>query len=84
MNKAAIHEPSVFKLIILVACIVVAMFFVAALMALVFMPNQLITGMPFEDMAFLLPLALSAICSASVLAWYVQSYRSRSKSNEKH
>jgi len=79
MNKAAIHEPSLFKLIILVACIVVAMFFATALTALVFMPNQLITGMPFEDMTFLLPLALSTLCSASVLAWYVQSHRSRSK-----
>lgn len=79
MSKAAIHEPSVFKLIILVACIVVAMSFTAALMALAFMPNQLITGMPFEDMTFLLPLALSAICSASVLAWYVRSHRSRSR-----
>lgn len=81
MNKAPIHEPSLFKLIILVACIVVAMFCATALVALVFMPNQLITSMPFEDITFLLPLTLSAICSASVLAWYVLSRRSRSKSN---
>ncbi len=79
MNKAAIHEPSLFKLIILVACIVVAMFVATLLMALVFMPNQLITGMPSEDITFLLPLALSTICSASILAWYVQLHRSRFK-----
>jgi len=79
MNKAAVHEASLFKLIILVACIVVAMFFATALVALAFMPNQLITGMSSEDITFLLPLALSVVCSASVLAWYVQSHRSRSK-----
>ncbi|MBB5216021.1 ABC-type sugar transport system permease subunit [Parapusillimonas granuli] len=79
MDKEAIHEPSLYKLIILVACIVVAMFFATALVALVFMPNQLIAGMLFEDIAFLLPLALSTLCSASVLAWYVQSHRCRSK-----
>lgn len=79
MNKAVIHETSLFKLVILVACIVVAMFCATVLVALVFMPNQLITGMPSEDITFLLPLALSTVCSASVLAWYVQSHRSRSK-----
>ena len=79
MNKAAIHEPSLYKLIILVACIVVAMFCATILVALVFMPNQLITGIPLEDITFLLPLTLSTICSACVLAWYVQSHRSRSK-----
>ena len=79
MNKAAVHEPSLFKLIILVAGIVVAMFFATVLVALVFMPSQLITGMPAEDITFLLPLTLSTVCSASVLAWYVQSHRSRSK-----
>ncbi len=84
MNKASIHEPSLFKFIILIACIVVAMFCATVLVALVFMPSQLITGMPFEDVTFLLPLALSTLCSASILAWYVQSHRSRSRSNEKH
>jgi len=79
MNKAPIHEPSLFKLIILVACIVVAMFFATVLVALAFMPSQLISGMPSEDMTFLLPLALSTVCSASVLAWYVRSHRSRFK-----
>ena len=79
MNRVAIHEPSLYKLIILVASIVIAMFFGTALTALVFMPSQLITGMQLENMAFLLPLALSAICSASILAWYLHSHRSRSK-----
>jgi len=79
MSRIAIHEPSLYKLIILVACIVIAMFFGTVLTALAFMPSQLITGMQFENMTFLLPLALSAICSASVLAWYVQSHRSRSR-----
>src|SRR5690606_20304325 len=78
MNKAAIHEASVFKLIILIACIVVAMFFATVLLALVFLPNQLITGLLSEDKTFLLPLGLSAVCSASVLAWYVRSRRSPS------
>ena len=81
MNKAAIHEASVFKLIILIACIVVAMFFATVLLALVFLPNQLITGLLSEDKTFLLPLGLS---SASVLAWYARSRRSRSlRDNEK-
>ena len=84
MNKASVHGPSLFKLIILVVCTVVAMFCATVLVALVFMPTQLITRMPFEDVTFLLPLALSTLCSASVLGWYVQSHRSRSKRNEKH
>lgn len=79
MSKAAIHEPGVFKLIILVACIVVAMFCATVLMALAFMPNQLIAGMPFEDMRFLLPMTFATLCSASILGWYVQSHRSRFK-----
>ncbi len=79
MPKAAINEASIFKLIVLVACIVVAMFLATVLMALVFMPSQLIAGMPTEDMTFLLPLALAALCSASMLAWYVKSYRARSR-----
>jgi len=79
MHKAAVHEASLFKLIILVACIVVAMFFATVLMALIFMPNQIITGMASEDIRFLLPLALAAVCSASGLAWYVRSHRCRSR-----
>lgn len=79
MSKAAIHEPSIFKLIILVASIVVAMFCATVLMALAFMPSQLIAGMPFEDVRFLLPMAFATLCSASILAWYVQSHRARFK-----
>lgn len=79
MHKAAMHEAGLFKLIILIACIVVAMFFATVLMALVFMPTQIITGMSFDDITFLLPLALATVCSASVLAWYVRSHRGRSK-----
>ena len=80
MIKAPIHEPSLYKLIILIAGIVIAMFLGTMLTALAFMPSQVITGMQYENMIFLLPLALSAICSASVLAWYFQSYRARSRS----
>jgi len=79
MHKAAINEASLFKLILLVACIVVAMFFTTVLMALVFMPNQVIAGMASEDLTFLLPMTLATICSASVLARYVKSYKSRSR-----
>lgn len=79
MNNATLHETSLFKLIILVTAIVVAMFFATVLVALVFMPGQLIANMLSEDMAFLLPMALATICSASVLARYVQSHRSRFK-----
>ena len=83
MNKASVHEPSLFRLVILIACIVVAMFCATVLMALVFMPKQLIAGMPLEDMTFLLPMALSTLCSATVLGWYVQTYRSRSNKTGK-
>lgn len=79
MPNAATQEASLFKLIMLIACIVVAMFFATVLTALAFMPNQLITGMSSEDIRFLLPLGLAALCSGSLLAWYVQSYRSRFK-----
>ncbi|MDR4127205.1 hypothetical protein [Yanghanlia caeni] len=79
MHKAALNEASLFKLIVVIAGIVVAMFLATVLMALAFMPNQLIAGMSTEDMTFLLPLGLAALCSGSMLAWYVQSYRSRSK-----
>jgi len=79
MHKAAMHEASLFKLIILIACIVVAMFLATVLMALVFIPSQIITSMLSEDITFLMPLALATVCSASVLAWYAHSHRSRSK-----
>jgi len=77
MHRAAAHEASVFKLIILVTCIVVAMFVATVLMALAFMPTGLIAGLPSEDITFLLPLAMATLCGASGLAWYVQSYRTR-------
>jgi len=79
MHKAAINEASLFKLIILVASIVVAMFLATVLMALIFMPTQLIAGIPSEDLTFLLPLALATLCSGSVLARYIQTHRSRSR-----
>ena len=79
MNNVALHETSLFKLIILVTGIVVAMFFATAFVALIFMPKQLIASMPFEDITFLLPLALATICSASVLARYVQLHWSKFK-----
>ena len=80
MNNVAIHhEADLFKLIILVASIVVSMFLATALVALIFMPNQLIASMPRGDVGFLLPLTLSALCSATVLALYVRSHMSRSK-----
>jgi len=79
MPNAATQEASLFKLIMLIACIVVAMFFATVLTALAFMPNQLIAGMSSEDIRFLLPLGFATLCSASLLAWYVQSYRARFK-----
>ncbi len=80
MNNVAIHhEADLFKLIILVASIVVSMFLATALVALIFMPNQLIMSMYTDDITFLLPLALSTMCSAIVLACYVRSYLSRQK-----
>ena len=79
MPNAAVNEAGLFKLIVLIACIVVAMFFATVLMALAFMPSQLLTGMFSDDITFLLPLALAALCSASLLGWYVRSYRCRSK-----
>src|SRR5690606_37000520 len=60
------------------ASIVVAMFLATVLMALIFMPTQLIAGIPSEDLTFLLPLALATLCSGSVLARYIQTHRSRS------
>lgn len=79
MNDVALHETSLFKLTLLVAGIVVAMFFTTVLVALAFMPNQLIANMPFEDIKFLLPLALSSMCSAIVLTRYVRSHMTKLK-----
>jgi len=79
MHNPALHDTSLFKLTFLVAGIVVAMFFATVLVALACMPSQLIAGMPFEDITFLFPLALGAVCSASVLAWYVRTHKSKAK-----
>lgn len=73
------HETCLFKSVALIACIVVAMFFATVLVALIFMPNQLIMSMPAEDVRFLAPLALSTACSVIVLAHYARSYKSRFK-----
>ncbi len=77
MNNIAIPEIGLFRLVILVASIVIAVFLTTALVALIFMPNQLIMSMYTDDITFLLPLALSTMCSAIVLACYVRSYLSR-------
>ena len=80
MHNAAIHETCLFKLVILVAGIVVGMFLMTVLMALIFMPNQLMMSIPTGDVRFLLPLTLSTVCSVIVLAFYARSHRSRFKS----
>lgn len=79
MNNRALFEAGLFKVVILVAAIVVAMFLATSLVGLAFIPNQLIVGMPSEDITFLFPMALATLCSAIVLAFYVRSYMSRSK-----
>ena len=79
MNNMAIRETDLFKLVVLVAGIVVGMFFATVLVGLVFMPNPLMMRMPSEDMAFLLPMTFATICSVVVLAFYAQSYRTRLK-----
>lgn len=77
MNKASVYEPSLFRLVILVTCIVVAMFCITVLMGLLFMPKQLMTGIPLGDMKFLLPMALATLCSSAILGRYVYTYKSR-------
>jgi len=79
MNNRTVFETGLFKLVILVTALVVAMFFATGLVGLAFMPNELIVGMPAEDITFLLPMAFATICSAIVLAHYVRSYLSRPK-----
>lgn len=68
-----IFETSLFKITILVAAIVIAMFLSTVLVALIFMPNQVILNMFTQDIRFLLPLTLSAMCSGIVLAGYARS-----------
>lgn len=77
MDNVAMHETCLFKVILLVAGIVVGMFCSTVLVALIFMPSQLIASMPFQDIGFLLPMAFATVCSASVLALYIRSHRSR-------
>lgn len=79
MNNTAAYEANLFKLVVLVTAIVVAMFLTTSLVGLAFMPSQLITGMPTEDVSFLLPMAFATLCSAIVLAGYVRSYVSKAK-----
>lgn len=81
MNNPTVHETELFKLTFLVAGIVVAMFLSTVLVALVFMPNQLIASMPFEDIRFLFPMALATICSMTVLGLYARTHKSRSKNS---
>ena len=80
MDNRTVFEASLFKVVILVTAIVVAMFLTTGLVGLAFMPNQLILGIPAEDITFLLPMALATVCSGAVLAWYVRSYVSKIKS----
>lgn len=79
MYNRAVFETSLFKVVILVAAIVVAMFVTTGLVGLAFMPNQLIMGIPTEDVTFLAPMAFATVCSAIVLAWYVRSHISKGK-----
>lgn len=79
MNNIAIPEIGLFRLVILVASIVITVFLTTALVALIFMPNQLIKSMYTGDITFLLPLALSTVCSAFVLACYVRTHLSKQK-----
>ena len=80
MKSIAIPHAGLLKVVILVTGIVVAMFLATVLVALAFMPNQLIVTMLGEDIGFLVPLILSTVCSAIVLARYVRTQMSRGKS----
>lgn len=79
MKSIAIPQAGLLKLVILVTGIVVAMFLATVLVALAFMPSQLIVSMPGEDIRFLVPLILSTVCSAIVLGRYVRTHMSSSK-----
>lgn len=84
MNNKSIPEPELFRLVFLVASIVIAMFFATAFVALLFMPNQLIVGMFTDDFRFLLPMALATLCSVIVLVSYARSHLSRYKGHRLH
>jgi len=77
MDSTVLPETGLFRLVFLVAGIVIAVFCSTVLVALVFMPNQLIASMFSEDLRFLLPMTLSTLCSGSVLVLYARSHRSR-------
>lgn len=74
MNNLAIYEASLFKLVVLVAGIVIAMFLSTVLVALLFMPNQLMVNMFTDDVRFLLPMALATVCSMVVLGNYARPH----------
>ena len=79
MNNTTIPEAGLFKLVLLVAGIVVAMFLATVLVALIFMPNPLIVNMLTDDIKFLLPLCLSTLCSAIVLGTYTRSHLNKTR-----
>lgn len=79
MHNIAIPEAGLYKLVILVASIVVSVFCSTVLVALVFMPSQVFWSIPTEDVRFLIPMALATVCSGFVLTRYIQSQRSRLK-----
>ncbi|HLT99624.1 MAG TPA: hypothetical protein VKZ70_07785 [Burkholderiaceae bacterium] len=79
MKDRAEFDAALFKLVILVTAIVVAMFLTTGLVGLAFMPNHLILGLPTEDMTFLMPMAFATLVSAIVLGWYTRSFISRTK-----
>jgi len=76
MNKA-LYETCLFKVVILVASIVVSVFCFTMLTALVFMLSKVFFSIPTEDIKFLVPMALATLCSGSVLACYIRTHKSR-------
>jgi len=79
MKDRAEFDAALFKLVILVAAIVVAMFLTTGLVGLAFMPGNLLLGLPTEDISFLWPMAFATFCSAIILGWYARSHMSRTK-----
>lgn len=73
MNHLALPQAELFKLVILVASIVVAVFFSTVLVAFIFMPTQLFWSMHTQDIRFLVPMALATVCSATVLGLYCRT-----------
>ena len=79
MNNRAVFETGLFKVVILVTGIVIAMFLTTVLVGLAFMPGPLISRLPTEDMTFLVPMAFATVCSAVILARYVRTHVSKNK-----